>query len=159
MSYLTNKKILFIEVSSKHFRSFARYRFNFNTYFQTLTCSFYGFVIWFDWCHDTQFNKLKKNKNKKDLDNNFSRMVTGVVREAYFKATAKAQGSHQLNQDSDACVQKIHWWNEGRKSMKELWNPIILIWCWKYRWNDNQFENFPKTWYFANYVVKGKNIV
>lgn len=67
-THLADQYILFVEMSSKHFRWLAGYRFNFEANFLAFSCRFNGFMIDFNRCHDSNVQKLKAKKKTKRND-------------------------------------------------------------------------------------------
>lgn len=61
-TYLTSQHIIFIEMSSIHFRRFTWYWFNFNTNFLTLSCWFNMLVVAFNGSYNANIEKLKEKK-------------------------------------------------------------------------------------------------
>lgn len=56
--YLTDKDICCFKMSSIHFRWFTRNRFYFNTYFLAFFCNLHWFMVYFNTCNYSNFNKL-----------------------------------------------------------------------------------------------------
>jgi hypothetical protein len=64
ITYLTDKEVLLIKVSTEHLGRFTGDGFDLNADFLSFPGALHRFVVVFDTCHYTQFHELKEEGKK-----------------------------------------------------------------------------------------------